>query len=183
VASAVSDINKYLDSLKSVTASESFTLTGSTQKLAAVNGSKAIDLTGNKLGNTIVGNDGANEIAGRAGKDVLTGKKGKDAFIFDAALSKSNVDTITDFNGKDDKFYLDDSIFKKLGSGTLTKPKQLSKNFFSLDKAKEKNDYLIYSKKTGVLSYDADGSGKGVAVEFSKIKAGLELKFSYFYVI
>jgi serralysin len=59
----------------------------------------------------------------------------------------------------------------------------LNKNFFSLDKAKDKNDYLIYSKKTGVLSYDADGSGKGQAIEVAKVKAGLELKFSHFYII
>lgn len=183
VAGAVGLITDKLNSMKQVTASESFTLTGSAQKLVAVSGDKAIDLAGNKLGNIIVGNDGSNEIAGRAGKDVLTGNKGKDAFIFDTALSKANLDTITDFNVKDDKFYLDDAIFKKLGPGTSVKPKQLNKNFFSVDKAKDKNDYLVYNKKTGVLSYDADGSGKGQTIEFAKIKAGLELKFSHFYVI
>jgi SdrD B-like domain/Cellulose binding domain/RTX calcium-binding nonapeptide repeat (4 copies) len=183
VAGAVGLITEKLSTMKEVTASESYTLTGSVQKLVAVSGTKAMDLAGNKLGNIIIGNDGSNEIAGRAGKDVLTGNKGKDAFIFDTALSKANLDTITDFSVKDDKFYLDNAFFKKLGSGTPTKPKQLNKNFFSLDNAKDKNDYLIYNKKTGVLSYDADGSGKGQAVEFAKVKAGLELKFSHFYII
>ncbi|MBM6582028.1 carboxypeptidase regulatory-like domain-containing protein [Microvirga sp. BT689] len=172
VEGAVGLINTKLSSMKEVTTSESYTLTGDAQKLVAVSGSKAIDLSGNKLGNIIVGNDGSNEIAGRAGKDVLTGNNGKDAFLFDTALSKANLDTITDFSVKDDRFYLDNAIFKKLGSGKPTNPKQLNKNFFSLDKAKDRNDYLIYNKKTGTLSYDADGSGKSQAIEFAKIKAG-----------
>lgn len=183
VAGAVGLINQELASMKEVTASESYTLAGSTKKLVAISGNKAIDLAGNEIGNTIIGNDGSNEIAGREGKDILTGKKGKDIFIFDTGLSKANLDTITDFDVKNDRFWLDNAIFKKLGSGTATKPKQLNKNFFSLDQAKDKNDHVIYNKTTGVLSYDADGSGEGQAVAFAKLKAGLELKFSYFYVI
>ena len=183
VAGAVGMINEKLSSMKEVTASESYTLSGTNQKLVAVSGTKAMDLAGNMLGNIIIGNDGSNEIAGRAGKDVLTGNKGKDTFVFDTALSKANLDTITDFSVKDDKFFLDKTVFKKLGAGKPTNPKQLNKNFFSLDKAKDKNDYVIYNEKTGVLSYDADGSGKGKAIEFAKIKAGLELKLSHFYVI
>ncbi|MFC1458515.1 cellulose binding domain-containing protein [Microvirga arabica] len=183
VAGALSLVNRELAGMKEVTATESYTLAGSTKKLAALSGNKAIDLAGNKIGNTIIGNDGSNEITGREGKDILTGKRGKDTFIFDTALSKANLDTITDFDVKNDRFWLDNAIFKKLGSGNATKPKQLKKSFFSLDEAKDKNDHVIYDKTTGVLSYDADGSGNGQAVAFAKLKAGVELKFSYFYVI
>ncbi|MGO4574405.1 calcium-binding protein, partial [Microvirga sp. 2TAF3] len=87
---------------------------------------------------------------------------------------KTNLDTITDFNVKDDTIWLDNAVFKKLGKGSEAKPGQLAKGFFTIgDKAKDKDDYLIYNKKTGVLSYDADGSGKGTAVEIAKLSKNL----------
>ncbi|MFD0463284.1 hypothetical protein ACFQY9_17050 [Microvirga aerilata] len=42
---------------------------------------------------------------------------------------------------------------------------------------------MIYNRKIGVLSYDADGSGKGKAVEFAQLKKGLALKYDDLFVI
>ena len=68
-----------------------------------------------------------------------------------------NLDTISDFSVKDDTLQLDNAVFKKLG-----KAGKLNKAYFTIgDKAKDKNDYIVYDKKTGILSYDADGSGCG----------------------
>ena len=68
--------------------------------------------------------------------------------------------------------------------GTEQKPFKIGKKFFTVDdKANDKDDYLIYSKKTGVLSYDADGSGKGQAVEFALLKNKATLKVDDFFVI
>ena len=50
------------------------------------------------------------------------------------------------------------------------KPGKLNKGFFALNKAKDKNDYIIFKSKTGVLSYDADGSGKAKAVDFAVLR-------------
>ena len=96
-----------------------------------------------------------------------------------------NFDTIRDFNAKDDSLYLENAIFKKLGKkGAEANPAKLDKKFFTVgDKAKEKDDYVIYNKKTGVLSYDADGSGKGQAVEFALLKNKASLKYDDFFVI
>ncbi|MGO4574274.1 calcium-binding protein, partial [Microvirga sp. 2TAF3] len=59
-----------------------------------------------------------------------------------------------------------------------------AKGFFTIgDKAKDKDDYLIYNKKTGVLSYDADGSGKGTAVEIAKLSKNLKMTAADFFVI
>ncbi len=36
-------------------------------------------------------------------------------------------------------------------------------------RAEERDDYFVYNEKTGVLSFDADGSGRGHAVELATI--------------
>ena len=101
-------------------------------------------------------------------------------FVFDTKLSSSaNLDTITDFRRQDDTFQLENAIFKK-----LTKPGALSKSYLALGtKAKDKNDYIVYDSKTGYLSYDADGSGKGAAVAFAKLAAGLKMASTEFKVV
>jgi Ca2+-binding RTX toxin-like protein len=160
--------------------------------------SRSESLTGSLGADRLVGAGGSDKLSGGTGDDILiggtgndtvTGGAGRDVFIFDAKLGTSttdrrvNFDTIKDFSVVDDSLWLDNAIFKKLGSGSTSKPKLLSSKFFSLDKAKDANDCLIYNKKTGVLSYDADGSGSKVAVEFAQVKKGLALTHKDFFVI
>ncbi|WP_157934054.1 M10 family metallopeptidase C-terminal domain-containing protein [Microvirga ossetica] len=136
--------------------------------------------------NTLVGKDTNDKLYGGLGNDTLTGKGGIDIFVFDTKPNKStNRDKITDFSVRDDTIWLDNKIFKKLGSkGSESNPATLKASFFKIsDKAKDRDDYLIYNKKTGVLSYDADGSGKGQAVEFAVLKKNLLLKYDDFAVI
>ncbi len=45
------------------------------------------------------------------------------------------------------------------------------------------NDDIVYNKRTGILSYDADGSGKGRAVEFAQVKKGLALTHNDVFVV
>ena len=60
----------------------------------------------------------------------------------------------------------------------------MKKNFFAVGpKAKDKNDYVIYDSKKGVLLYDADGSGKGKAVEFASLSKKLAMTYKDFFVI
>ena len=163
-------------------------------------GSANVKLTGNALDNSITGNVGKNTINGGAGSDKvnggfgndnLIGGSGKDAFLFTTKLGtfntdrKVNFDTLKDFRAKDDSIQLDNSIFKKLGKkGSEQKPVKLDKKFFVVgDKAKDKDDYVIYNNKTGVLSYDADGSGKGQTVEFAMLKNKPTLKVDDLFVI
>jgi Ca2+-binding RTX toxin-like protein len=112
------------------------------------------------------------------------GGLGQDAFVFNAKLGtaktdrKVNFDTITDFSVAEDTIWLDNAVFKKLG-------RKMSKSSFEIgSKAGDKNDYIIYNKKTGYLSYDADGSGsKYKAVEFAKLGKNLKMTYADFYVI
>ncbi|MCD6069590.1 MAG: hypothetical protein K0S42_106, partial [Microvirga sp.] len=153
--------------------------------------SENLVIIGDKGKNVLSGGSSNDRLSGGYGNDVLSGGAGQDLFVFNTRLGTSttdrkvNFDRITDFNVKDDGFHLDNAIFKKLGSGSEAKPKQLSKSFFTIgDKAKDKNDYIVYNLKTGVLSYDADGSGKGKAVEFAQIAKKLKtLSEKDFFVI
>jgi VCBS repeat-containing protein len=170
---------------------ESFTVNVTDDTSETVTGTATADvITGGAGKDVFNGGLGNDKLAGGLGNDTLSGGKGKDAFVFDSKLGTSstdrkvNFDKITDFSVKDASLYLDNAIFKKLGSGTPTSPKQLSKSFFTIgNKANDKNDYLIYNDKTGVLSYDADGSGKGKAVEFAQLSKNLALTNKDFFVI
>lgn len=76
-----------------------------------------------------------------------------------------------------DRILLDQDIFAKL------KPGALSASAFVIGaKATDDADRIVYDSKTGALSYDADGSGRGAAVQFAKIGAGLDLTAADFLV-
>ncbi len=134
---------------------------------------------GSSLNDTLIGGTGMDRfdgsagddrLYGRGGKDTLTGGTGKDVFVFDTKPGKKNLDTIQDFKAGQDKLWLDNAIFKKLGSGTESSPRQLKKGYFTLGtEAKDRNDYLIYDKKKGIFYYDADGSGAGAKVEIANL--------------
>jgi Ca2+-binding RTX toxin-like protein len=116
---------------------------------------------------------------------VLTGGTGQDAFVFDRKPNKAtNLDTIKDFNVRDDSIYLDNAVFKKLGKGSEASIGKLKKAFFEVGTtAEDSNDYLIYNKKTGILYYDADGLGSGAQVEIAKLSKNLKLTEKTFFII
>jgi len=126
-------------------------------------------------GNDILKGDADNDVLfGEAGNDKLYGGAGNDTFVFNKKASKTtNFDRIYDFKSGQDKLFLDNAVFKKLGKlGTFDAPAKLDVSMFKTGRAKDKNDYLVY--KSGVLYYDADGSGKGAAVEIVKL-SGLKV--------
>ncbi len=171
----------------------SYTLTAFVEDLMAIGGG-AMSLMGNASSNSLVGSEGANTIRGelgndkiwgQLGQDVLYGGQGRDIFVFNTKPNKkTNFDAIKDFQVKDDTIWLDNAIFKKLGKGTDLQPGKLKKAFFTIgDRAKDKNDYLRYSKKTGLLTYDADGSGHSKAVEIAKLSKALKMTAADFNII
>lgn len=148
-------------------------------------------LKGTSGKNVLKGALGDDKLYGGNGNDVLAGGYGKDVFVFNSKLGTAvtdravNFDSISDFNMNDDTFWLDNAIFKKLGVGSASNPGKLSKAFFKIGtKAKDKNDFLLYNKSNGYLSYDADGTGtKYKAIEFAKVTKGLSLTADDFRII
>ncbi|MBZ6076063.1 glycoside hydrolase family 113 [Microvirga puerhi] len=144
-------------------------------------------------GNDVLrGNGGNDRLYGGAGKDVLYGGAGQDTFVFNTSLNKkTNLDKIADFSVKDDTLFLDNALFKAnksfyaaIKKGTEAKPLALKSAFFKVaDAAKDGNDYLIYNKKTGVLSYDPDGSGEKAAIAIATLSKNLKLTYHDLFII
>ncbi len=130
------------------------------------NGTSAINLTGNSIGQTIQGNAGDNIIDGKGGADTLYGYGGKDTFVFSSPIGAS-FDTIMGFNVPDDTIRLDNDIFTKLTSTGV-----LDSNFYranSTGTAVDADDYVLYNFTNGMLFYDADGSGPGTKIHFATL--------------
>lgn len=141
-------------------------------------GTAAINGAGNALANVLTGNAAANSLFGDLGSDVMIGGGGADSFLFGSRLSASNVDAIEDFAVNIDKIGLDSAIFKKVGAALSKKEFVVNKN----GKAYDKNDFVIYNKKTGDLLYDNNGSKKGGAQVFAELDKNLKFDKNDFFV-
>ena len=145
-----------------------------------VDGKGTAAVTGNGLDNDFIGNAGANTFVGLggedtfdggSGKDVLTGGEGSDVFKFSSGVKGGkNVDTIKDFTSGVDKIHLSREIFTKLAEVMVFSagddPAPIDAYLFVSGvgvKATSATSYLLYDTKTGRMSYDADGNGKGAA--------------------
>jgi Ca2+-binding RTX toxin-like protein len=160
-------------------------------------GTTAIQGTGNTLANTLTGNAGANVLDGAAGidkvsggaghdtvdggsgNDSLTGGSGADAFRFRTTLDRTlNVDRISDFVSVDDRFLLDDAVFTGIGAvGALS-----SAAFRLGTSAGDTSDRIVYDRTTGQLFFDADGTGAKAAVLFATVVAGTSIGVGDFFV-
>ncbi|HZX26398.1 MAG TPA: choice-of-anchor L domain-containing protein [Telluria sp.] len=166
-----------------VEASVSWTLGNYVENLV-LTGTAALNGSGNALANSLTGNGAANALSGLAGNDILdggagndllnggagsdalTGGSGADVFRFDSAPGVG-VDTLVDFAGGVDSIQLENAVFKK-----LTAPGALSAANFRASAdgtAGDANDYVLYNTSSGALLYDADGSGKGAAIQIATL--------------
>lgn len=151
-----------LDASAGVRFVERLTLTGTVN----ING------TGNALANILTGNTGNNVLNGGLGNDTLLGGAGNDTFVFNTALSATNIDRISDFNVDEDTIRLDDAAFSGLASGTLA-VLAFAMNLTGL--ATDALDRIIYETDTGRVYFDADGNGVGARVQFATLTANLAL--------
>ena len=132
--------------------------------MSGVNGNDTlIGSTGN---DTLSGGNGNDKLIGGIGIDTLTGGANNDIFVFNAPRSAANRDVITDFNHVADTFHIENAVFTHLGAGVHA----LASSMLRLGtKALDGNDFLIYNKATGVLSYDHDANGAGAAITIATL--------------
>jgi len=173
--------------LSAVSTGNGFSITNSGAVTSLIGSNLADSITGGAGNETIIGglgNDSLNgglgndTIKGGLGNDLLRGEGGIDCFVFDSAIGSSNIDTLFDFTSSTDKIQLSKSIFNKIGStGSLN-----ANAFYAYSGAvagHDADDRIIYNTSTGVLYYDADGSGKGAAVQIATVGASSHPTITY----
>jgi len=138
-------------------------------------------LVGNDGNDTIVGNAGNDTLAGGPGSDLLIGGSGRDVFLFDSLPNSLAVDTIKDFYPKEDVIALDRNFFMSFNYVGKLK----NENFCCSDtgQALDAQDIIIYQPKSGIIFYDSDGIGGGVAIPVVVVGANLPLSVSNFMVV
>jgi Ca2+-binding RTX toxin-like protein len=146
-----------------------------------------IDLDNIIIGNTglniLIGGQGSDTLNGGLGKDTLTGGSDSDIFIFNTVPNtKTNLDTITDFNVTDDTIQLENAVFTGLvGTGTLDST--MFRSGAGVTAAGDSSDRIAYNTTTGALYYDADGLGGTAAVQIALIGNKANLTFDDLVVI
>lgn len=151
---------------------------------------------------------GDDTLNGGSGKDILFGGDGADTFVFDAPFKKGHFDHINDFKSGQDKILFDLDALKtfkvkasksdlleltkkgkpdkksSVGLDKVFKEGKLEKKFFTVGTtSKDGNDYVVYSKKSGTVYLDVDGSGSAKPLEILKLKPGTALSFNDFLFI
>ncbi len=137
----------------------------------------ANELIGNLGNDTLIGGLGDDTLNGGAGADVLTGGGGRDRFVFDSI--NTGVDRIVDFSVGEDVIQVSARAFRGLRANVAITPGQFHLGIRAMDA----NDRFIYNNRTGVLFFDADGSGAGQQVQIAQLSGGPNLTAANFNVI
>jgi Ca2+-binding RTX toxin-like protein len=177
-----------LDSAPGVRFVENLTLSG-TGNISGTGNALANRLTGNNGNNALsggVGNDtlsgglGNDTLNGGVGNDSLTGGSGTDFFVFNTALSATNIDRVAGFETGTDEIRIENAIFKGIAGGMLTAGAFVANASGAATTAVQR---IIYETDTGALYYDSNGSAAGGRVQFATLTAGLALTHTDFFVI
>ncbi|WP_161721485.1 cadherin domain-containing protein [Microvirga arsenatis] len=131
------------------------------------------------------GEAGHDTLYGGAGRDLLAGGAGQDVFVFDTRPGSTNVDSISDFSVPQDSIWLDNAAFGALGGkGSLARPQKLASDaFVSAARAQDREDRIVYDKKSGKLYYDQDGTGSKAQVHIATLSKALKMTAGDFFVI
>ncbi|HYH18863.1 MAG TPA: Ig-like domain-containing protein [Azospirillum sp.] len=118
-------------------------------------------LFGGQSNDVLFGGQGNDVLAGNLGADTLYGGLGADVFRIGSVLDAGDV--IADFETGTDTLLLFSPNFPEVDEGAL--PAQ----HFALDGPAAAVATFVFNTKTGVLSFDADGTGAGAAVTLATL--------------
>jgi Ca2+-binding RTX toxin-like protein len=143
-----------------------------------VGGAGHDQLTGDSGANTLIGRAGDDHLVGGGGIDRLHGGAGADTFgFYTAPLGRADMDFIVDFAVGEDVLAFSAEAFGLSGSGALAND-LLWIGAAATDEAQR----FVYDDATGLLYFDADGSGSGMQVTIARLHAGLALSADDFLV-
>ena len=160
------------------TALTSYTLRPNVENLVYTGGGSFAGV-GSAENNAITGGAGADTLSGLDGNDILTGGASADLLIggngadqFRYLGGETGYDRIIDFTPGSDQIALALSGFARTatvafvsGAGAV---------------AGSTNSTFLYDTNTGIVSYDADGTGAGAAVQLAQLNTGLALSAADF---
>jgi Ca2+-binding RTX toxin-like protein len=124
--------------------------------------------SGNTGNNWLYGSSEDNVLNGGAGADTLWGYDGNDTFVF--STPGSGVDVVADFTTSSDIIALDHTAFGVALTGTLA---DAGVQFVNGTTATTTALTLLYDVSTGALSWDADGTGNGQAIQIATVSTPL----------
>lgn len=142
------------DTIQSSTVSINLASTANVE-IVTLTGNASLNVTGNDQVNTLNGNSGNNILSGLGGNDLLNGGlgmdtliggAGRDVFLFNTAVSSSNIDRIQQFNWRDDLIQVDDAVIPRTANG-----------------------FFVYNSSNGSLSYDSNGTAAGGLLQFATV--------------
>ena len=149
----------------------------------------ANSITGNSANNilnglagddSLRGGGGDDRLIGGPGNDRLIGSGGRNAFQFDAPLDAlTNADRILDFDPAKDVMRLIGEVFPALTTaGALPVAA-----FRAGVAANDASDRILYDPATGIVRYDADGTGPTASVRFATLVSAPALTNANFVVV
>jgi serralysin len=144
-------------------------------------GNRAANVLTGGLGNdTLRGFGGNDTLAGGLGNDRLYGGANNDIFRFDKRPdTSSNHDNVYDYSVAQDTIRLENAVFKTLGAAGGLKPEYFRPAAHAVDG----DDYIIYSRRTGKLLYDDNGSAAGHEVLVATFTTKPALTYHEFLVV
>jgi serralysin len=139
-------------------------LTGNNADNVLDSGAGADILIGNGGNDRLTGGDGADDLTGGAGNDSLTGGTGVDQFIFKTSRpydpADLGTDTITDF-ASTDLIVLSRQTFGLTSSGFGFSNASEFESVANDTQAATSNAKIVFSRGTGTVFYNANGSQAG----------------------
>ncbi|HEY9621428.1 MAG TPA: GDSL-type esterase/lipase family protein [Crinalium sp.] len=139
------------------------------------------DVVGTTFNDTIIGTSGNNVINGSGGSDRLTGGGGVDTFVYTSF--NDGGDVITDFTNSD-FIQISASGFGGglvAGIGLAAGVASATGTFVNGNTPVGTGATFLYSG--GVLSFDADGTGAGAAIEIATLSGSPSLTASQFSIV